>query len=394
VNVTVRSAQISFRGEIAGRLEETVAGGTRFIYREGWQETIACCLFIASREHEWRSGLHPFFQHLGPEGWLRERQARTAHVVEEDDFGLLLRYGADCIGAVGVLPPAGEAPPVADASELVSPGRTVSGVQRKLLVYRDETADVYRPARAIGPAPFIAKLNSDKREDLVRNEFLSLRLAASLLGAREVTAFQLGHVAELDEVALIVTRFDRTGHGHKLRVEDFAQILCKPRGADYGGKYDASYEEAAGVITAHSARPEIDLARFFQRLVAFALVANGDAHLKNFSLLEQLEGLRLSPVYDVVNVAMLAGEGVSQQFGLRIGGEVLQLDAVTRTVLEAFGDRIGLPRAVVARTFRDLTTRARQAQKTILKAGADGRDPFGARYAEIVRNQCLKLLEP
>jgi len=392
VTVTIRSAQISFRYEIAGQIEETAAGGTRFIYREGWRETIACCLPVASREHEWRSGLHPFFQHLGPEGWLRERQARTAHVAEEDDFGLLLRFGADCIGAVGVLPPAGWVPPVVDASELASPGRTVSGVQRKLLVYRDETADVYRPARATGPAPFIAKLNSDKREDLVRNELLSLRFAASLLGIKEVTAFQPGYVAELNETALIVTRFDRTEDGRKLRVEDFAQILCKPRGADYGGKYDASYEDVAAVIRAHSARPEIDVARFFQRLVVFALVANGDAHLKNFSLLEQPEGLRLSPVYDVVNVAMLAG--LNQQFGLRIGGEVLQLDAVARGVLEAFGDGIGLPKAVIARTFRDLTTRARQAQKSILKAGDDGRDPFRARYAEIVRNQCLKLLEP
>jgi serine/threonine-protein kinase HipA len=279
-----------------------------------------------------------------------------------------------------------------DASELASPGRTVSGVQRKLLVYRDEAAAAYRPARATGPAPFIAKLNSDKREDLVRNELLSLRLAGSLLGTKEVTAFQPGYVAELNETALIVTRFDRTEDGRKLRVEDFAQILCKPRGADYGGKYDASYEDVAAVVRAHSARPEIDVARFFRRLVAFALVANGDAHLKNFSLLEQPEGLRLSPIYDVVNVAMLAG--LSQQFGLRLGGKVLQLDAVTRTVLEAFGDSIGLPKAAVARTFRDLTTRARQAQKAILKAGDDERDPFSARYAEIVRNQCLKLLEP
>jgi hypothetical protein len=27
------------------------------------------------------------------------------------------------------------------------------------------------------------------------------------------------------------------------------------------------------------------------------------------------------------------------------------------------------------------------------QAGDEGRDPFGARYAEIVRNQCVKLLE-
>jgi serine/threonine-protein kinase HipA len=393
VIVTVRSAQISFKGEIAGRLEETASGGTRFVYREGWRETIGCCLPAARLEHEWRTGLHPFFQHLGAEGWLRERQARTAHVAEEDDFGLLLRYGADCIGAVGVLPPAGEALPVPEANELASPGRTVSGVQRKLLVYRDEGANAYRPARASGPAPFIAKFNSDTRDGLVRNEFLSLRGVAALLGTEEVTAFQLGHVAELDEAALIVTRFDRTEAGEKLRAEDFAQILGKPRGTDYGGKYESSYEEAAGVIRDHSARPQIDLARFFQRLVAFALVANGDAHLKNFSLLERPEGLRLSPVYDVVNVGLYAAEGVNQDFALAIGGEVLALDALTRPALEALGARIGLGKVVVGRAFRDLSSRARQSGKWLPQAADAGRDAFGARYAEIVRNQCAKILE-
>ncbi len=324
---------------------------------------------------------------------MRERQARTAHVAEEDDLGLLLRYGADCIGAVGVLPLAGEGRSAPEANELTPPGRTVSGVQRKLLVYRDEAANAYRPARASGPAPFIAKFNSEARDGLVRNEFLSLRWIAALIGTQEVTAFQVEHVAELNEQALIVTRFDRTEDGGKLRAEDFAQILRKPRGADYGGKYESSYEEVAGAIRDYSARPAIDLVRFFQRLVAFALVANGDAHLKNFSLLERPEGLRLAPVYDVVNVGLYAAEGLSQRFALAIGGDFFNLDALTRPVLEAFGERIGLGKAVVSRTFRDLEKRARQSEKWLPQVGDEGRDAFGARYIEIVRNQCVKLLE-
>jgi serine/threonine-protein kinase HipA len=40
------------------------------------------------------------------------------------------------------------------------------------------------------------------------------------------------------------------------------------------------------MIRKHSARPEIDLARLFRRLISFALIGNCDAHLKNFSLLE------------------------------------------------------------------------------------------------------------
>ena len=386
-----REAQVTFKDKAAGRLEETVSGGSRFVYHESWTTPIACCFPVTRREHEWPAGLHPFFQHLGAEGWLRDQRARIDHTPVEDDFGLLVRYGADCIGAVGVLP-VGEAATTPFANEAANPGRTVSGVQRKLLLLRDEAANAYRPAGSSGPAPYIAKFNSPDLTSLVRNEFLSLRWASDVLGKDEVTEFRLDQVAGLDEQALIVTRFDRLPDGSKLRAEDFAQILCKPRGADYGGKYEAGYEDAAQVVRTHSARAEIDLARFFRRLIVFALVSNGDAHLKNFTLLEQPEGLRLSPVYDVVNVAVYADLGYTQRFGLAIGGEELSLDAITHDVLAAFGERIGLSRAAINRSFAEIKTKAKAATKRLPNPQDDDRDPFGASYAELVRNQCAKLL--
>jgi HipA-like protein len=105
--VELRKAEILFKDEVAGTFEETAGGGTRFVYGADWKTPIACCLRVLRREHEWPRGVHPFFQQLGPEGWLREEQARVAHIDEEDDFGLLLRYGADCIGAVGFRRPEG-----------------------------------------------------------------------------------------------------------------------------------------------------------------------------------------------------------------------------------------------------------------------------------------------
>jgi serine/threonine-protein kinase HipA len=388
--MTTRSAKITFKNKPAGSLEETASSGTRFIYNREWTETIACSLPITRREHEWGQGLHPFFQHLGPEGWLRERQARVAHVAEEDDLGLLLQHGADCIGAVGVLPIQEEISSFAFSDETTNPRRTVSGVQRKLLITRDD--DIFHPAGPTGPAPYIAKFNSETLTTLVRNETLALKWVSAILGAEEVTEFKLAQVAEIDETALIVTRFDRTASGDKLRAEDFAQILGKSRGQDYAGKYDSSYEEVAGVIRSHSARPDIDLAKLFRRLIAFVLVSNGDAHLKNFTLLERPEGLRLSPVYDVVNVGVYGSEGYSQNLALSIGGEVLPLEAVTKPVLIAFGTRIGLSKATITRAFRDAKTRAQRAQK-LLPDVDEGRDPFGANFTEIVRNGCARLLE-
>jgi serine/threonine-protein kinase HipA len=385
----LRTAEVLFKDDVAGTLVETASGGTRFTYRADWQTPIACCFPIERREYEWAQGLHPFFQHLGPEGWLRQRQARVAHIAEEDDFGLLLRYGADCIGAVGIRStvPLQNIVPVAEAP--ANPGRTISGVQRKLLV--TQKGDGFQPAEPTGLAPYIAKFNREDIPTLVRNEALSLRWTAAVLGESEVTAFTLGQVAVLNETALIVTRFDRTNEGKKLRLEDFAQILCKPRGRDYSGKYDASHEQVAEVITAHSARPEIDLAHFFRRLVVFVLIGNCDGHLKNFSLLETPAGLRLSPLYDVVNTALYPT--YDQTLALSINGDYVQRENVTRALLQAFGTKIGLPERAIAQSFAELQSKVRRASSILAPPAGEGPEGFVTRFSEVVSNACLKIFE-
>lgn len=93
----------------------------------------------------------------------------TSPIFRSNNFGLLLRFGADCIGAVSVRDKNGAAqnlPPVKEAT--ANPGRTISGVQRKLLVV--EEGDHFAPAAATGPAPYIAKFNSERLDSLVRNE--------------------------------------------------------------------------------------------------------------------------------------------------------------------------------------------------------------------------------
>ena len=224
----------------------------------------------------------------------------------------------------------------------------------------------------------------------MRNEYLSLRWSAELLGKDEVNKSVLGMVAVLNEPALIVTRFDRKPDGTKLRLEDFAQILNKPSGRGSGGKYDAAYEDVAGVIRQHSARPEIDVARFFRRLAVFVLVGNCDAHLKNFSLVETDAGLRLSPAYDIVNTALY--DGFDQNLALAIEGKKPHLDQVTRDLLTKFGLSIGVSQRAIDQMFTDLRSRVRHAAKLLKPPSAESPDGFVHRYAEIVSRACLKIL--
>lgn len=391
--MALRKGKVLFKDKPAGTLEETASGGSRFTYGEDWKEPIACCFPVSQREHEWATGLHPFFQHIGTEGWLREEQARSAHIQQDDDLGLLLRYGADCIGAVGIKAVDKEDLPVITEAT-VSPGRTVSGVQKKLLVVAGQNGQ-FLPAGADGPAPYIAKFNSAKVDSLVRNEALSLRWCVAVLGADDVTDFQVATVNNkgATEGALVVTRFDRTAQGEKLRLEDFAQILSKPRGAGYQGKYQAGYEDVARVIKDYSVRPQIDLLRFFRRLVVFSLLGNCDGHLKNFSLLETPEGLRLSPLYDVLNSAIYPD--YDRELALTIAGEKVQLDAVTPALLTDFGKSIGLSAPAIRQAIEHLRRKAKgNAAKAIIAPPAgEPPDGFVHSYAEIVSNACLRILE-
>lgn len=348
-----RQAVITWKGVRAGLLTES-GRGSRFAYDDGWISDIACSLPATTRDHVSRDGLIPFFQHLGPEGWLRGLQARAGGAADQDDFGILLQYGADCIGAVGVLPADGIIPVHYVGGSLaeeaaVTASRTISGVQRKLLAWHDGTG--FRPSVEPGdPATYIAKFNHNDEPTLVQNEALSLRLAREILGEAEVTRGEPATVAGIDGLALLVERFDRLD-GERLRLEDFAQILGKPRGPEFGGKYGSSYEEAASVIARHSSRPRLDLIRYFKLVVFNFALGNADAHLKNFSLLERPEGLRLSPAYDLLNTLLYT---FSRETALEIGGRKREFDTLDRTILEAFGADIGLPKAAVELALGDL----------------------------------------
>jgi serine/threonine-protein kinase HipA len=382
-----RSAKILFKDQSAGILTEMPNGGTRFVYNPEWQQDIACSLPVTRREHEWPHGLHPFFQHLGPEGWLREKQARVAHIQEENDLGLLLNYGADCIGAVSVRPVEDSPHPAPITEATANPGRTLSGVQKKLLVTRVDCA--FQPAGATGDASYIAKFNSPNIDTMVRNELLSLRWITKILGKNEVNECCIKHVAALDEMALIVTRFDRGAGGEKWRLEDFAQILNRPRGRDYDGKYQGDYEEIAGAISQYSARPVIDLDKFFRRLIAFVVIGNCDAHLKNFSLLERPEGLRLSPVYDVLNTALYPD--LSQSLALNIEGQKRPIDEVDRACLQNFGRAIGLTNAAIDLAFADMRKNIAGAEAIITPPDAEGPDGFISRFKEGVDRRCVTI---
>jgi serine/threonine-protein kinase HipA len=165
---------------------------------------------------------------------------------------------------------------------------SISGVQPKLSMSRQGSRLI--PLTTGGQ--FILKPQTDRFPLLPQNENLCMLIA----GLMEIVIPPHGLFDLLDgSPAYLVRRFDRTKDGGKLRCEDFAQILGE------NDKYSGSMEQIGKKIRELSSVPGLDVQLFYERVLLNFLLGNGDAHLKNFSMLEADDGgLRLSPAYDIV----------------------------------------------------------------------------------------------
>ena len=145
------------------------------------------------------------------------------------------------------------------------------------------------------------------------------------------------------------------------------------------------------MIGRYSARAEIDLLRFFQRIVAYALIGNCDCHLKNFSLLETLGGLRLSPAYDIVNTYIYGAQGYSTRFGLRIDDTLHQFDQIDRNLLAGLGQKLGLPLPAIARTFEGFAKKRRALLELVSPKERIEEGDFQDLFADTLRAAYLRI---
>jgi serine/threonine-protein kinase HipA len=106
--------------------------------------------------------------------------------------------------------------------------------------------------------------------------------------------------------AYITKRFDIMDNGTKYMQEDFAQLTNrtqKTHGETF--KYDGSYAEIGLLIKKFVAASMPALEKFFQLILFNYVMSNGDAHLKNFSLIRDGHGeYQLTPAYDLVSTVV------------------------------------------------------------------------------------------
>jgi serine/threonine-protein kinase HipA len=374
----------------AGELRQEPSGRCVFTYDKAYLAARHPAIAFTLPRHEaplvCEAGLHPFFDNLVAEGWLRNAQARALKIDPNDRFALLLTFGRDCAGAVTVIDPAPVKEPAIDfgdptATAALASRGSLSGVQPKLLAVKD--GSTYRPARPNEPSTYIAKLPSGTLRDIVENEFLVLHACRSLLPDDTIVDAAIAPLKDIGEKALLVRRFDRLRSGSKVHFEEFNQLLGHRSGDD---KYDAAYEDMASFIVKTPGCVPADAWRLYERVLACLLTGNTDAHLKNFAMLHTADGLRLSPAYDLVAAALYPEY---RTFALAIGGAAnLAIDQIKPKHLVAFARACNLDDAVTLKTVQRLDGRRKAVEKTLsAEAKEIGAGALGASILELMERR-------
>ncbi|MGN1173206.1 MAG: HipA domain-containing protein [Muribaculaceae bacterium] len=210
---------------------------------------------------------------------------------------------------------------------------SVSGVQEKFPAIIENgkirlTKEDERSTHILKPAPWNNSLQN--RKQLPANEHLTMQIASQIYGIK--TAANGLCFTPKNQIIYITRRFDILEDGSKLQMEDFSSVVG--RNEQIGGalhKYSGCYEDIARAIRGNVSAWKVDMERFFTIVVFNYIYGNGDAHLKNFSLIKDGQDYRLAPAYDLMNVFLHVN---GDDFGLDGG---LSLDIEKSDVYEKTG---------------------------------------------------------
>lgn len=361
----VEQADVHKAGRPAATLTRT-PDGIEFRYLDDWIAAggppVATTLPVSDAPVLRPGGALPaFFAGLLPEGRRLGALRRAVKTSADDELSLLLAVGADAIGDVQVTPSGvapGDIPPQVTIDTIGEISFTelltdlgiraqrsaLPGVQEKT-----SAAMINLPIARAGER-YILKLNPlGEYPHLVENE--AFFLAAARRSGLAVPSSQLAYDRD-GGPGLLVSRFDRVtvdGRPQALAVEDGCQVS----GAPPADKYRLGADRTFAALTAVCDAPVV-AARDLIRQLAFAyLSGNGDAHAKNFSVVQSLAGeWRVSPAYDVPCSYLYDDRTMALAIGGRTGSDFGVRDFI------ALGAGLGVPERAVRRTLAELAERA------------------------------------
>jgi serine/threonine-protein kinase HipA len=317
--------------------------------------------------------LHPVLSNLLPEGSLRELMAQGLKVHPENEFQIFSYLAQDLPGALIATPMEAEDVPeviltangrLGQAVKVITNHQahkfSLAGVQMKFsMKERDGRYSLAQDNGELGD--WIIKTPSTQHLDVPLNEFTAMTLAA--MAGVDIPEIKLVERDRLDKLpsiklpdenlAFAIKRFDRNNNA-RIHMEDFAQVLVKYPHEKYNS---ASYEQIGRILFQYSGDGLADAQQFARRLLVNILLANGDAHLKNWSLLYQDKITpRLSPAYDIVTTSVYMRD--EREYALKLG-KTKAWYGVDYSHFEAWAKKADIPWRAIKPHLTDVMDRAR-----------------------------------
>jgi len=247
---------------------------------------------------------------------------------------------------------------------------SISGVQPKLSVKLDRKKN--RLISVAKGGEYILKPQTLAYSNIPENEQCCMDIAEALdIAVPEHCILPLKD----NSLAYVVKRYDRN-KGQKYHQEDFQQILEK------GDKYVGSVEEIYRAVNAVSAVPGLDVQLLYERIVLSFLVGNGDAHLKNYSMITYDDvDRRLAPAYDIVCSKLVIPKG--KDSALTINGKHNNL---RRKDFDILAEYYKIPEKVRYEKFENKFG----MMKEIIEASSIDKEKQG-RFIEIIKERLGRL---
>jgi serine/threonine-protein kinase HipA len=361
-------------------------------------------LSLPLRPERYTQGVvRPFLDGLLPEGQSRLAVASRFNVLASDSFALIRAIGRDCAGAVVIQPDDEPAPLPASTlkAETLSEGDiealvanlrraplgvgervrvSLGGIQEKLLVTRMTDGSWGRPVDGT-PSTHILKPEIARFPLIVENEGFCMRLARHLgLPVAAVETTLVGN-----RKVLVVERYDRIVHAdgavERIHQEDLCQATATRPDQKYEEDGGPSLRRIAGLLQTAAAPDALD--DLLRAVTVNVLIANGDAHAKNFSLLHEPSGaLKLAPLYDLLCTLQYGDD----RLAMCIDG-VRRTNRVTAARIANEASRWGTSKVRAATIITDLLDRAPEA----IAATCDETDGVPGELVAKIEGQLTQL---
>ncbi|MBC7540205.1 MAG: type II toxin-antitoxin system HipA family toxin [Bacteriovorax sp.] len=278
--------------------------------------------------------LHPIFSNLLPEKELKKLAAQRLKIADDNELEMLIGLGRDLPGSIVIrkltkkeIPPyalegAVEIEKIEPVLEVNDEEFSLAGIMMKFSMYEEN--GIHRMSKRDHLGNWIVKTPSITHKHVPLNEFTAMKLAEAVgISIPEIKIIKMNDIIGLpdikfgdEEYAFAIKRFDRNKK-YRIHSEDFAQIIERHPKDKYG-KYN--YATLANIIKNKFPNPINELNEFFARLVVNLMIGNGDAHLKNWSVVyfDKINP-KLSDAYDIVFTR--AYTTTDNSIAFNIGGE-------------------------------------------------------------------------